>query len=103
MRTSSRSAAEQLVRSDCWPGTRELQDENNKLRALLGQAQRTAKRQAAPFSKGAPKPHPKPPGRRAGQHQLVGPLPELTKKHTRSGSGRRETNRSAYHVMLSCR
>lgn len=59
--------------------TRELQDEINKLRAQLEQAQRAAKRQAAPFSKGAPKPNPKPPGRRAGEEYGVKahrPVPE---------------------------
>lgn len=47
--------------------TRELQDEINKLQGLLETAQRAAKRQAAPFSKGPPKANPKPPGRRAGE------------------------------------
>lgn len=58
---------------------RELQDEINKLRALLDSAQRAAKRQAAPFSKGSPKPNPKPPGRRAGKEYGVKahrPVPE---------------------------
>jgi len=58
---------------------RELQDEIDKLRALLDTAQRAAKRQAAPFSKGSPKPNPKPPGRRAGEAYGVKahrPVPE---------------------------
>lgn len=58
---------------------RELQDEINKLRVLLDSAQRAAKRQAAPFSKGSPKPNPKPPGRRAGKEYGVKahrPVPE---------------------------
>lgn len=68
-------------------GWRELEEENERLRAenerLRGDAERlkqeierlrkelevalrSAKRQAAPFSKGEPKPDPKPPGRKAG-------------------------------------
>lgn len=43
-----------------------LREENRQLRASLVEAQRAAKRQAAPFSKGAPKPNPKPPGRKRG-------------------------------------
>jgi transposase len=39
---------------------------NERLRQQLEAAQRQAKRQAAPFSKGPPKNHPKPPGRKAG-------------------------------------
>ena len=38
-----------------------------RLRASLLEAQRAAKRQAAPFSKGPPKTNPKPPGRSAGR------------------------------------
>jgi transposase len=37
-----------------------------QLEALLEQATRTAKRQAAPFSKGEPRPTPRPPGRKPG-------------------------------------
>jgi transposase len=43
-----------------------LRSENAQLRADLIEAQRAAKRQAAPFSKGTPKPDPKPPGRKRG-------------------------------------
>jgi transposase len=43
-----------------------LQRELAALRAELDQARRQAKRQAAPFSKGPPKPQPKKPGRKAG-------------------------------------
>jgi len=43
-----------------------LRQEIGQLRASLVEAQRAAKRQAAPFSKGAPKPNPKPPGRKRG-------------------------------------
>lgn len=42
------------------------QEENARLRARLVDAQRAAKRQAAPFSKGPPKTTPKPPGRKRG-------------------------------------
>jgi len=44
----------------------ELEARVAQLERLLEQATRTAKRQAAPFSKGRPKPHPKPPGRKPG-------------------------------------
>src|SRR5947209_14017927 len=44
-----------------------LQRELEEARASLDQAQRQSKRQAAPFSKGPPKPQPKTPGRKAGQ------------------------------------
>lgn len=43
-----------------------LRQENAQLRASLIEAQRAAKRQAAPFSKGKPKANPKPPGRKRG-------------------------------------
>src|SRR6476661_845996 len=50
-----------------------LRQENERLRreleeahAHLDQAQRQSKRQAAPFSKGPPKPQPKKPGRKSG-------------------------------------
>src|SRR3972149_3903239 len=43
-----------------------LRNENGQLRASLIEAQRAAKRQAGPFSKGAPRPNPKPPGRKRG-------------------------------------
>src|SRR3954451_7311142 len=44
-----------------------LRRELDEARASLDQAQRQSKRQAAPFSKGPPKPQPKTPGRKAGQ------------------------------------
>jgi transposase len=44
----------------------QLQAEVERLRAQLEASQRAGKRQAAPFSKGAPQPHPKTPGRKAG-------------------------------------
>ena len=43
-----------------------LRAELEKLKALLEATRRGQKRQAAPFSKGAPKPNPKPPGRKPG-------------------------------------
>jgi hypothetical protein len=43
-----------------------LRREIERLTAALGAAQRAGRRQAAPFSKGAPTPRPQPPGRRAG-------------------------------------
>ena len=43
-----------------------LETQVRKLTALLEQAQRTGKRQAAPFSKGTPKQAPKTPGRKPG-------------------------------------
>jgi septal ring factor EnvC (AmiA/AmiB activator) len=43
----------------------ELTARNAELEARLGAARRAGKRQAAPFSKGAPKPEPKSPGRRS--------------------------------------
>lgn len=56
-----------------------LETQVQKLTALLEQAQRTGKRQAAPFSKGTPKPDPKTPGRKAGDPygpKAHRPLPE---------------------------
>lgn len=44
----------------------ELEAQVQRLTQLLEQAGRTAKRQAAPFSKGAPRQDPKPPGRKPG-------------------------------------
>ena len=44
-----------------------LKRENERLKRELDAARRAGKRQAAPFSKGAPKPHPKTCGRRAGR------------------------------------
>ena len=43
-----------------------LEDELKKVRKELEGAQRAAKRQAAPFSRGQPKSDPKPPGRKSG-------------------------------------
>jgi transposase len=44
-----------------------LRQERDRLKHELDLALRAAKRQAAPFSKGAPKSHPKRPGRKAGE------------------------------------
>jgi transposase len=44
-----------------------LRRELEEARAGLDQAQRQSRRQAAPFSKGPPKPHPKRPGRKSGE------------------------------------
>ena len=43
-----------------------LEEELKRLRKELGTAQRAAKRQAAPFSRGKPKSNPRPPGRKSG-------------------------------------
>src|SRR5215469_10078329 len=43
-----------------------LRQENEKLKKQLEVAQRAAKRQAAPFSRGTRNIHPKPPGRKPG-------------------------------------
>jgi transposase len=43
-----------------------LRSENEQLKAELDEARRQNKRQAAPFSKGAPKPQPRKPGRKPG-------------------------------------
>lgn len=43
-----------------------LEDELKRLRKELETAQRAAKRQAAPFSRGQPKSNPRPPGRKSG-------------------------------------
>jgi transposase len=43
-----------------------LQEENQRLRKELETAQRAGRRQAAPFSRGQPKSHPKRPGRKPG-------------------------------------
>ena len=43
-----------------------LRQENEKLKKQLEEAQRAAKRQAAPFSRGKRKENPKPPGRKPG-------------------------------------
>jgi transposase len=44
----------------------QLRQENEKLKKQLEEAQRAAKRQAAPFSRGTRKSNPKPPGRKSG-------------------------------------
>src|SRR6266566_2080484 len=50
-----------------WERERErLREENDRLRQQLEEAQRANKRQAAPFSRGTRKEHPKTPGRKPG-------------------------------------
>src|SRR6516165_5875347 len=53
----------------------ELCAEEERLKAELEQAKRAGKRQAAPFSKGPPHPHPRPPGRQAGHPPSHRPVP----------------------------
>src|SRR3954454_25309488 len=53
----------------------ELRAEVERLKAELEQSRRAGKRQAAPFSKGPPKPHPKRPGRRPGHPPSHRPAP----------------------------
>jgi len=80
-----------------------LRAENERLRRALEEAQRSGKRQAAPFSRQAPKANPKKPGRKAGagygrrcrrpipkkiEERLEAPLPGAC---PRCGGGVRET------------
>lgn len=60
--------AERLQRESEWlqEEKQRLEDELKRLRKELEVAQRAAKRQAAPFSRGKPKSDPKPPGRKSG-------------------------------------
>src|SRR5512143_3782944 len=53
----------------------ELRAEVERLKAELERARRAGKRQAAPFSKGPPKDHPKRPGRMAGHPPSHRPAP----------------------------
>jgi transposase len=53
----------------------ELRAEVERLKAELEQSRRAGKRQAAPFSKGAPKAHPKRPGRKPGHPSSHRPAP----------------------------
>src|SRR5512143_2390383 len=53
----------------------EWRAEVERLKAELEQARRAGKRQAAPFSKGPPKAHPKRPGRQAGHPPSHRPVP----------------------------
>src|SRR3954467_7800874 len=59
-----------------------LQAEVDRLKAELEEARRAGKRQAAPFSKGPPKPHPKRPGRKPGhppRHRPAPPPEQVTR------------------------
>ena len=60
-RDQARKEAERLQKE-----LERLDEENQRLRKELETAQRAAKRQAAPFSRGQPKSDPKPPGRKSG-------------------------------------
>ena len=63
-----RRLAAALVRiSELEKRNAELEKRNAALEALLEQRTRDGKRQAAPFSKGSPKPHPEMPGRKPGR------------------------------------
>ena len=53
----------------------ELRTEVERLKAELEQSRRTGKRQAAPFSKGQPKAHPKRPGASLGTRPAISPAP----------------------------
>src|SRR3982750_4878527 len=53
----------------------ELRAEVERLKAELEQSRRAGKRQAAPFSKGAPKAHPKRPGQNPGHPPSHRPAP----------------------------
>ena len=55
----------------------ELRAEVERLKAELEQSRRAGKRQAAPFSRGTPKPNPKRPGRQAGHPPTHRPVPPL--------------------------
>jgi len=62
----TREERDQARRQQLEKENERLQEENRKLRRELDAAQRAARRQAAPFSRGQPKSHPKAPGRKAG-------------------------------------
>jgi transposase len=53
-----------------------LEAELARIKGQLEEAERAGKRQAAPFSKGPPKTHPKRPGRKAGHPPAHRPRPE---------------------------
>src|SRR5579871_60715 len=56
-----------------------LRQENAHLREEIARLQRTGKRQAAPFSREQPNPHPNPPGRKPGEGPFTyraAPAPE---------------------------
>ena len=67
-RDQARQEAERLQRESerLQEENRQLEDEVKRLRKELEAAQRAAKRQAAPFSRGQPKSDPKAPGRKSG-------------------------------------
>ena len=62
----------------------ELKRQNTELRKALDEERRAGKRQAAPFSKGAPKSEPKTPGRKPGDaygRQFTRPIPTEIDRH----------------------
>lgn len=59
--------AETQTPAPCCPNCARLEAENARLRAAVEELRRGGKRQAAPFSKGPPKEHPRTPGRKAGE------------------------------------
>ena len=63
-RTESENRQKELERIQ--EENQRLREENQRLRGDLEAAQRAAKRQAAPFSRGKPKPNPQRPGRKSG-------------------------------------
>jgi transposase len=67
-RNEGRQRIEELEEENCRLRERmeRLEDENRTLRKQLEAEQRAARRQAAPFSRGQPKSHPKRPGRKPG-------------------------------------
>ncbi len=63
------TSAGELRRENRWlrAEVSRLRNQISKLKVLLEEARRAAKRQAAPFSKGTQKPHPRKPGRKPGK------------------------------------
>ena len=62
-----RERAERLERE-----REQLREKNERLKRQLEEAQRAAKRPAAPFARGVRKPHPQRPGRKPHQHLDTG-------------------------------
>ena len=73
-RLEARCSALSAENGQLWDEVVRLTGENERLRSrweagsvILGEARRASKRQAAPFSRGEPKPGPRRPGRRSGE------------------------------------